>query len=62
MLGGNCDIVWCGNTTSTKKAIPTHQFQYFLFLFDMVVGEVKDDEEALLPSQAISLAAYRLLD
>jgi hypothetical protein len=28
----------------------------------MVVGRVEDTEEVLLPSQVVSLAAYRLLD
>ncbi|KNZ64276.1 hypothetical protein VP01_1048g3 [Puccinia sorghi] len=44
------------------KAIPTHPFGYLLFLFGMVVGKVQDDEEALLPSQVVSLAVYWLLD
>ncbi|KNZ49971.1 hypothetical protein VP01_4667g5 [Puccinia sorghi] len=44
------------------ESIPTGPFRYLLCLFGMVVGKVEDDEEALLPSQVISLAAYRLLD
>ncbi|KNZ57822.1 hypothetical protein VP01_2063g5 [Puccinia sorghi] len=44
------------------ESIPTRPFRYLLFLFGMVVGKVEDDEEALLPSQVTSLAAYRLLD
>ncbi|EFP83807.2 uncharacterized protein PGTG_09520 [Puccinia graminis f. sp. tritici CRL 75-36-700-3] len=40
----------------------TRPFRYLLFLFGMVVGRVEDDEELILPSQVVSLAAYRLLD
>ncbi|POV94441.1 hypothetical protein PSHT_16221 [Puccinia striiformis] len=44
------------------EPIPTRPFRYLLFLFGVVVGKVESSEEAIDPSQVISLAAYRLLD
>ncbi|KNZ56973.1 hypothetical protein VP01_2275g2 [Puccinia sorghi] len=43
-------------------AIPTRPFRYLLFLFGMVFGRVETIEEVILPSQVVSLAAYRLLE
>ncbi|KAI7967762.1 hypothetical protein MJO29_001039 [Puccinia striiformis f. sp. tritici] len=44
------------------EPIPTRPFRYLLFLFGVVVGKVESSEEAIDPSQVISLAAYHLLD